>query len=441
MKKTIISLSILSLSIFVIDKKFTLRTEAASTAYIGEYAITEPVNEKTKVYIEPQMVNFIKSTGRKVYEEMEFIFFKKYYYYANTFVEKVVDVKRIDNSVDSLIFMVGELENRLRPYSQEVLKQIPVRTGSPVPNISPINKNFTLGYIRSINSTYDTGYGKSWELLAGGIPSDDIIQKINNDESHGLKFNDYFGSFVENDDYNLNRHGKFSSNHIYFKTPLKLIDPLNGQEIDLIHMFASIDGIYKNTGNELTLGNHYERDLLSWNGDLQQAINYLKNHPAYKMNSLFDKNLGASKDDILADIDAMNITKTYMDLDANSIAISLSAYYDIENDDRTKRFKMFINSAILDLEDTSYTTNKHSTFDVFKHEVYYQFNLKEESNGSINNFNYYTDYFVGHGIMKDSKLNIKDLDIKGTMPSEETRRLVVKSFVDFIEDNLYFSKC
>ena len=127
-------------------------------------------------------------------------------------------------------------------------------------------------YIRTVNSEYSTGYGGYWQLLAGGTPKS-FIDYVNSDDTHGLKFNEYFSSFLPYSAYNVQEHGDISKEYQNDdKSQLKLIDPFDKKnKIDLIHMFACMDGIYAGTSNTLSCGNNNQRDILSWNGDLQTA--------------------------------------------------------------------------------------------------------------------------------------------------------------------------
>ena len=204
--------------------------------YIGGYAVTEPVKETTKVYINNNLVDFVKKTGRDVYVEERKILGITYktmhYYYASKYVEKIVEIREMSNDIDSVIFMVSELEKKAIEYNEKNYK------------------NLVLGYIRSINIDYDKGYFEYWVLLAGDTPTD-FISYVNMDNSHGLKINEFFSSFLSSAKYNTNKYGMVDEQ--YQKgdsTWLKLIDPYdNTKGIDLIHMFASIDGIYAKTGN------------------------------------------------------------------------------------------------------------------------------------------------------------------------------------------------
>ena len=380
----------------------------------GGYAVTEPVFDNIKVYVTDDMVDFVKSTGRVVHREKD-----KHYYYANKQVEKIVEVKQISNDIDSMIFMVSELEKKAKAFDETDYK------------------NLVLGYIRTINSEYHGGYLGYWPVIAGNSP-EAFIKNVNSDYSHGLRFNEYFGSFVLYDDYNAQVHGeleeKYRRNSV---NKLSLVDSVNkNQNIDLIHMFAAIDGIYLDTKNHYSCGNNNQRDIASWNGDLQQAADVLKDKYGdnfvindYKFEKVLKNDeLRCSEADILADIDAMNIAKTYIDSKENSISNSLSAYYNYIKEKESNRFKMFIYSCTIDLETD---LEDESKFEIFELEVYTQFNLKKQDDGSIIDYPYYAPIYIGHSIMQNSTL----LSAK-PMPSKEIREYLTKSFVEYIRGKL-----
>ncbi len=380
-------------------------------SYMYNYGVTTPVNKETKVYIDESMVDFIKSTNRVVFEETKTVFFipqKKYYYVANEYVEKVVSVRQISNDIDSLIFMLRQLESEAIKYD------------------SIHYKNIVLGYIRSINLDYDgdSYYGK-WDAISGTI-SFDFIQKIDNDYSHGLRFCDYFGSFINYSKYNSKSHLDMLTKYKRIKTNLHLIDN-NGNNIDLIHMFASIDAIYDDTGNSLTIGrNNLQRDIASWNGDLQQACEYLKYKEIENEDIIetidFSKDILENSDskcgieDIIADIDAMNITKSYINYTENSISNSVSAYYSLIDENKSFRYQMFVNSVILDEENH---IDSDSKIERFEHEVYYEFNLKKENAIIVNCENYLPIEQV-HNLMKGDSISINN----SNMPSLEVREFI-----------------
>ena len=147
--------------------------------------------------------------------------------------------------------MIRELETLAKDY---LIYKNSV-SDSPVENYSPSNRSINelvLGYIRGINVNYtESGalhYVKRWSMVAGTIDTA-FIQYVSQYGNTGtdITFPAFFASFLQNaSNYNTSLYGNISStclNKNYI-----LIDPLSsGQGIDLIHMIASIDGIYSTT--------------------------------------------------------------------------------------------------------------------------------------------------------------------------------------------------
>ncbi len=257
---------------------------------------------------------------------------------------------------------------------------------------------------------------------------------MNSDSTHGLRFVDYFSQFISKADYNESLHGEVKNKN---KDGLFLVDT-NGSnnKIDLIHMFASIDGIYRKTGSFKELGrNNIERDIVSWNGDLQQACKYISIfNPVLNQTDNMDfifqhPEYYSPKEDILADIDAMNITKMYIDFDENTIANSLAAYYRLVSMNSTNRYEMFVNTVIID-------TELRKTGDLlvdFQNEIYCQFNVKN-SNGILENKEYYESLTSPVlGIMRNE--NGVFANTFGDLPSFEIRSYVTTCFVNYVVSN------
>ncbi len=231
---------------------------------------------------------------------------------------------------------------------------------------------------------------------------------------------------MEYESYNKKVHGELEEKY-WNDSETYLVDSVN-EKIDVIHMIASIDGIYNKTGALAKLGNHMERDILSWNGDLQQVCKYLKDNNLTpgntdKMQYIFErKAMNAPKEDIIADIDAMNITKTYIDFDDNSISNSLSAYYSLVKMNNKNRYRMFVRTVVLDNE----LPKSNNELNDFENEIYCQFNIIK-NNGIVEEYEYYdSNLFKGAEIMRG----------KTYLPSFEIRRYVTVCFVNFIESNL-----
>ena len=377
--------------------------KVTGTTAKGYYAVTEPISRDEKVYVPYNFVCFIKALGKDVYRENN-----KYYYYANKNEGKIVSIKEISNDIDSLIFMVKELEKKAIEFDK------------------PDFKNHVLGYIRSINRDYDSEKEMKYKMVAGETNTG-FIGKVNSDSTHGLKFNEYFGSFIGYNLYNDSVYGKISE--MSRKAELRLIDPVdNVSNIDLIHMFASMDGIYESTKNYVNLGrNNQQRDIVSWHGDLQQAIASLQKKGSYLIEYLthyavFAEDNGASKDDIIADIDAMNITKMYIDEVYYTISTALLEYYNSLKENKHKRYSMFIDSVI---NESEMELDGDDKLEKFETEVYGQFNLKKEKDGKIVDYEYYRTDYVGFTFMNEP-----------IYPNKQLRQFVAAAFIEFIEENL-----
>ena len=141
------------------------RAKSDNTQMIGLYTINVPVNKTIKVYVQENLVDYLKENGIQVFSEHRkgWWFIKDYYYIANKNVNKIVESRSIMNDVDSLRFMVNELENMAKEINANQYK------------------NIALGYIRSINTNYVDGYVDRWSVTAGSIDKD-AINKINEKE-------------------------------------------------------------------------------------------------------------------------------------------------------------------------------------------------------------------------------------------------------------------
>lgn len=456
-KKSVLVFLLLAFILCLFTNKISVKADSNNLKTMGTYLKSVPVNKTIKVYVQEDLKGYLEENGIKVYSENRggWWFIKDYYYIADKYVERIVQSRSIKNDIDSLIFMVNELEDMAKEINANQYK------------------NITLGYIRSISADYVDGYFESWSLVSGSIDTDAIARiKESENKKIGLRFYEYFAQFLgymndsgsyEKGKYNEALHGEVRD--MYKNTerePLKLVDPVSKRKgIDLLHMFASIDGIYcKTQASPLTIGNNMQRDVVSWNGDLQQAalninsliktqrenneeVLNLSNADYGKMNLIFSKDdygndrFGCPEEDVLADIDAMSITKLFVDHDNTTIAYALSAYYELIRNNQKMRFKTFIKTILLEEERNEIIINK-SEIERFELEVANQFNIKIVKIGGLNyyyNFNYYAkDLFLGFTISR--KGGFTPLDFWGEFPSEEVRVFVVKSFIEYVEYNL-----
>ncbi len=442
-KFIIVFISVLIFTAFI--KNIYVKADSNKENLIGTYMISVPVKVPTKTYVQKELVDYLKSEGIYVRSEKRNLFVKDYYYIANKYVEKIVYSRELSNDIDSVIFMVSELEKIA----------IEVDSGD--------YKNLVLGYLRSFNKDYYNGWFGAWSYIAGEV-NQNFVKEVKEREKNkiGIKIDEFFAQFVQCSKYNVELHGQLNSEYIRDKQ-LMLKEPYdNTKSIDLIHMFASIDGIYLKTlpvnyfNKPETIGRNMQRDLTSWNGDLQTAVKEINkkyganNLPKYdentgKMKLIFSKNdLGddifcCSEEDILADIDAMNICKFFLDHDNNTISKSLNAYYGIVKNNKNIRYKTFIKTVIIDEEKP--LKNK-SDFERFENEVLIGLNLKKQNGVIVDNKSATSNVFLGYSIMRDDKFKIgiingKEPEIKlGEMPHFNIREFVAKSFIEYVKENI-----
>jgi len=419
------------------------------------------VMTRVKVYIDANMVDFIQSTGVTVYTiETRHYFLGiyiystyNYYHYVDKYIDEIVTQRTLYNDIDSLIFILNELDNFADDCSACEGDEL----------------NCVLGFIRSVHLDYSNTsalYGGTWGTLAGDV-NEEFIDYVDDHDGAGLEISEYFSAFVpthENDTlydkylYNENLHGDAYSYYEFLKSDsfdnnslkqYKLIDPFNSNSnIDLLHLFASIDGIYNNTGTVVSFGNKHNRDILSWGGDLQQMADAMRDVivstlPVYTdiasgyANVNIDfctfvgfESCGFSEDDLLADIDAMNIAITYLDNDINdNIAGAFSSYYNIIHYDDSyypNRYKMYLET----VTDTIESDNPGTTMiDKFKYEVYITLDVKPNGDSYKNYYLILGETYIGYGLLRGSMW-----PTGGSLPNVEIRGYLADLYIDYIED-------
>jgi hypothetical protein len=108
------------------------------------------------------------------------------------------------------------------------------------------------------------------------------------------------------------------------------------------------------------------------------------------------------EEDMLADIDAMNIAKIFLDIEKNSLSNSLSAYYNVisgDNSSYPNRYKMFKESVSINAYSSS-----SSTYYRFRDEVYRSMNIKYSS-GIYSNYSYYSgNLYLGFKLLRTGGL-------------------------------------
>lgn len=341
------------------------------------------------------------------------------------------------NTIDHVIFMVSQLEIIATHYLQDHQQE---------PSQNKI-KNLVLGYIRGINKEYyDNGYSGKWKLVAGKIDTDFITYVHNNDLSGtGVSILEFFASFLQEPaTFNSTEYGNVGSS--FLNKRYTLSDPLDsGQTLDLLHFFAAMDGIMELTEQDFTASlyaHHLQRPVASWLGDLLSMARELKeknNNSSFGLplytpsNGHIDFNsfvgcgvTSFSSSDLLADIDAYNLTKYFIDNPYNKLSKSLAAYYRetaTDNDSNGNRYDQFIFTSVL--EKTKYT-NLANTKSGFRQNVHYFMNLSIQ-NGTCTQYSYYmSELGFGSGGIFSSLLD------DGLSASTEVRAYCAGLFCDYL---------
>lgn len=334
--------------------------------------------------------------------------------------KRITNIRRLYNDVDSLSFVLHKIEELAINYSFDI-------------------KNEVLAYVRTMSMVYTTNEKditfdgitiftvNMWPLCAGTYdPS--LFATIDEDYQHGMFFRDYFYAFLKYEDMNVDLHGMSLNNlfEAYYNGQVYLVDPLYSfNSIDLIHMFASIDGIYSTTGaNSLLIlaYGYWHRDVVSWAGDLQDASNEngiessLLNGESFE-NVFFytEEETVCSLPDMLGDIDAMNIAKLYLDTGSFSLSECVTEYYGYNADNYHGRFADFLCSMTMDSQGLNGTT-----IDIFEKKVFLLLGA-DRDNPSLNQIDD-SDYC-------QSKYALIGETTQGNLP---LRRLLAFSYIDYI---------
>ncbi len=399
MKKSLLIIACLSLvtsAVFALSGSQTYSSSASSPQLIGQFCLSEAVQVTTPVIIPSSRVAFVESTGRTVYSKraddpyfpmpnsIEHIDYNSYYYNPLVYYyfampngyERITEIFNLYNDIDSLIKMVEYLESKAFGFSA---------------SYGPVDRlNLVIGYVRSINSDYVGDYISSilWNNICGSIDTS-FINYVDTDDTHGLRVAEFFASFIFYSKYNVDIHGDIDSNFQKNSNniPLEFIDPFNStKSIDLIHLFAALDGVFDDSINAHfnMLDFYAERDLVSWAGDIQQALNYFfeNNESIYEIGyydyTSFTQVMniapaGATDQDILGDIDAYNIAKNFIDLGQTDISNILYYYY---HQSSFNRYESFIHACADDINNDTWTDLQK-----FSYKVYHMCGLQLQSNG------------------------------------------------------------
>lgn len=212
---------------------------------LGYYASYATVSAETKCYVDDDLVSFVASLGKTMESEYGLndsgVSELYHYYRVRAGEKKISSVRQMRNDADSLLFMLRVVESFDAGKTRDEIV------------------NDVLGYVRSFSPSYSIVSdisenpknlpGQAWTMVAGEV-NKDFVETVDADDTHGLNSKEYFGQFVEYlSGYNSYFHGSLPA--VYQRAPHKntfLIDPADhSQKIDLIHLFASLDGSLENT--------------------------------------------------------------------------------------------------------------------------------------------------------------------------------------------------
>ena len=345
---------------------------------IGTFYTYERISSNCKVIVEYDQIAMLQRAGRTIHSEYvnsplsseEIIPMGgnneinggghqvlQYYYNATPDDGIILSEYELDNSIDSLLIVLEQL-------AQDAQFLLPNNTTKQI-------NNKILGYNRSINSDYTSN---TYNVVCGSYNSTFINDIDTFVPSTGMKISDYFASFIPQNHFNSSLHTISST---YFSLlDVDLYDDLESKSIDLIHMFASIDGIALDSSAStgappysIMANPNFFRNAVSWGGDLQQACDYVRS--AYTSLTSFTDVLNGSYcfgwEDFLADVDAINIATGFSLANSNSILITdrvIEYYGSLTLSSRYSNFK----NNLIELYDGS-GTNEEKFVKTVKHLV------------------------------------------------------------------------
>lgn len=249
-------------------------------------------------------------------------------------------IQPLKNDYDSVIFALRQLESKVRSLS--------------IFDKNNVN-NITLGYLRSMNINYSDepdesseASGIAWRLLTGlQEPIGHLWNYIENRYAYHESVRNFFARYVDSEHYNSRDHWSIPSSVSSWGD---LDDPIHSSDkgtIDLIHMFATIDGSLEYTNYDSTntagvfLGNNnVNKDLLGWGGNLQTIADLDVTKPEY---DTFAKVLSSSRyfslSNLLADMDGFCIAKLCDQ--GNLLSAAMTSYYENIKDSPSERYHQF----------------------------------------------------------------------------------------------------
>lgn len=348
MKKKILLLVIFVI-VLLVPNKFSVDVNARKDQF-EVYIETGPVESKKKVYLTDDLQFFLERSNLKIEDEPEIkgwgIFSKTihhYYYMASPYIDEIVYTRKIDTSMDSLVYMVERVEYYAAEY----------KLGH---NTSRTVNDLALGYLRCINKEYldasslfDGLQRMGYKVLCNTYEQEfvDYVriaeEKKKKIFSVNITISEYFGKYVNENSFNTEYGNRISDN-------IKMIDPIEKKRIDVSHFFAVIDTT-RHINREAPLMIGY--NLASWLGDLHQAtaarnVSDKKDLPVDFKTDVLDRGDSCfDMSDFMADVDGYNIGFNILDNAKNAelkVSESINSYYEILKQDYRNRYKIFIKS-------------------------------------------------------------------------------------------------
>lgn len=381
------------------------------------FVVSEKYGKGEKCLVDPSSVFAVSRLGWNVKHEMV-NGMSQYYYIASEETPKIKSVSLSNSTLDKLKEELVNVENTAITYQALNLDG----------DLFSMDNN-SLGYLRSFNDNYvssSEGTVLGWAATAGIIDSHfvDFADTIKDCKS-------YFSSFVSKNQFCSILHGKYpykeeNKSHL-FKDPIT-----SYKGIDLLHLFASIDGTYHWTLYNATKKSFVPciypsivHDLATWAGDLQTASKVMPDNPEDLKNfvsydNIMDGNYNSSEEDILADMDALNITSSFL-IGPGRISDAIDEYYGSVHS-MGQRKKRFMDSVIKD-ENCEW---KGTQSEKLEQEIYNMLGLKKLNNDWVDSGEISSKSLVN----KTKFLLLKRKD--GSYPSKENRKTVARCFYNYV---------
>ena len=352
--KAIISL-ILSLTLILPNNQSNIEVSATSSYYddVGIYFEVEDTDEEIVVCFTnnahsnySSVVNYVIESGREVWsqpslsgvdevvyltsifippihfgsldgDQIEVVPTSYYCYIADSDNPVITEVVTLQNNIESVIEVLSFMEDQA------------IKCG--ITSQSDRN-NAIAGAIRAVHIKYSGINNIEYQHVCGEL-NENYINYINNDYSRHIRSIDYFSYFIESSYFNEGTQttiGYTIDEEYCTSIQHFLVDPFSLGNIDLVHMFAVIDGVMPSTGRSGGLYSLYAHELdyvVSFMGDIQtglvdiESLNRDQNpdDPDYidylnisSFSSFASLTNHCPMSDLIADIDGFSISKSYI---------------------------------------------------------------------------------------------------------------------------------